>query len=428
MAASTHIENKILTATQAVVQYVTELDDDIAGGVIGRKASTHLVINSSFLYRDRQSVKTLQSPKRLVARLTAIGKRVHSDAVSIIDTGTFKAHYRLLSPQDVSGLIPLGSAVAQELASIGDLLFILIGEVKGLRPCIQEVDGTVVKELHLIPSLTGPDVQRGGTGIYSIRRILPIEDLLDQISKDMQGRLLAEDRREIAVSYEKMLDIVTTEVTVPTDKVRQPNETVLGQIVASLRNQTAEYSSALAALQSTPEDRRALNEVLRIAYNFSADVLPLVSLFMSICDLKPLVFWCTVKEQWALYQAFAALPWAALGRKGKLEEYRSIVSQARSHAFHHVLPFNSTVEVDLSKLDVRAERIRLFVPFGQKEGRGVHLKDQKLADVLAEFSRAKERPVSQAFWWANLNVMQAASQLTEEVLQTLMLLHETRRL
>lgn len=131
-----------------------------------------------------------------------------------------------------------------------------------------------------------------------------------------------------------------------------------------------------------------------------------------------------VKEQWALRQA---LPWASLGRKEKLEEYRAIVSQARSHAFHHVLPFDTTVEVDLSMLDVRAETIRLFVPFGKKEGRGVHVKDQKLADVLAEFTRAKERPVSSTFWDANLEVMKAAGKLAEEVLDTLVLIHDARR-
>ena len=121
------------------------------------------------------------------------------------------------------------------------------------------------------------------------------------------------------------------------------------------------------------------------------------------------------------------MPWASLGRKEKLEEYRTIVSQARSHAFHHILPFNTTVEVDLSRLNVRAEIIRLFVPFGKKEGRGVHLKDQKLADVLAEFTRAQERPVSNTFWEANLAVMKAASKLAAEMLASLVLIHNFRR-
>lgn len=103
------------------------------------------------------------------------------------------------------------------------------------------------------------------------------------------------------------------------------------------------------------------------------------------------------------------------------------MSQAECHAFRHVLPFDSTVEIDLSTLGVRAEKIRLFVPFGQKEGRGIHLKDQKLAEVLSEFSRAKERPVSQIFWKANLSVIQAACRLAEEVLPTLILIHNARR-
>lgn len=93
----------------------------------------------------------------------------------------------------------------------------------------------------------------------------------------------------------------------------------------------------------------------------------------------------------------------------------------------HVLPFDSTVEIDLLTLDVLAEKIRLFVPFGQKEGRGVHLRDQKLAEVLGEFSRTKERSVSQVFWKANLAFIQAACKLAEEVLWALILIHGARR-
>jgi hypothetical protein len=58
---------------------------------------------------------------------------------------------------------------------------------------------------------------------------------------------------------------------------------------------------------------------------------------------------------------------------------------------------------------------------------GVSIRDQKLADVLAEFSRAKERPVSTAFWQANLKVMEQACDLTKEILTTLLLIHEARR-
>ena len=422
------IEERIQTSANAVVSSIAETDDAVASAVVGRKTIVHLVINGSFLYRDK-SVKTTQSQRRLLARLSATGKRVRSENISIIDNETIKTHYKMIALPDAGRLTALATGVEQELATSGDLLFTLLGRMKGMRPQTQDVGGKRVQQLRLVPSLAGVDVQRTQEGVYSMRRILPIEEVLEFINDDLkdQGGISTEDRRGIGASYDSMLDEVTTEVSVPSGEIGDRRETILGKIVGSLQDQAEQYRTALTVLQRDSDDPRALNEVLRIAYNFSADVLPLISLFVSVCDLKPLVFWCTLLEQWTLHQAFASLPWAALGRKEKLEEYKSIVSQARSHAFHHVLPFDSTVEIDLSTLDVRAEKIRLFVPFGQKEGRGVHLRDQKLAEVLAEFSRAKERPVSQIFWKANLAVMQAACRLAEEVLSALILIHDARR-
>jgi hypothetical protein len=422
------IERKIQTAVDAVVRSVADTDDGIAAAVIGRNTTAHLLINSSFLYRDK-SVRTTQSSRRLVARISASGRHVRVENIGVLDNQNLRTHYKIIPQPTAAGLVPLTTALAQETASVGDLLFILIGTVEGLRPQMQEVRGNKVREIRLVPSLSGAQIQKAEADVYSIRKIVPIEELIQFIHADLEGDggLPIEDRRAIGAAYDAMLDGATTEVSVPTGEVGHRNDTVLGKIVASLRTQAAQYQTAITALRTAPDDVHALNEVLRIAYNFSADVLPLISLFVSICDLKPLIFWCTIKEQWALHRAFASLPWAALGRKEKMEEYKAIVSQARSHAFHHVLPFDSTVEIDLSALDVRAETIRLFVPFGQKQGRGVHLKDQKLADVLAEFSRARERPVSQVFWEANLAVMQAACKLAEEVLGTLILIHNARR-
>src|SRR5258708_3193610 len=185
MSARAQIEHTIQIATKAVIEQMAESDDAVARAVVGRSTSRHLVVNSSFFYRNSRSVKTTQSPRRLVGRLVASGKRLQMDSISIIDDEVLKTHYRLLSPQDSSRLVPLTSAVTKELASIGDLLFVLIGTVKGLRPCTQEVDSSAVKKLCLVPSQTGADVQRVEHGVYSIRSILPIEDLLDQISQDL---------------------------------------------------------------------------------------------------------------------------------------------------------------------------------------------------------------------------------------------------
>ncbi len=421
------IENKIQTAVKTTIEQIGKTD---AGTVeaIGHRNDLQLIINSSFLYREKRFVKTLQSQKRLAAKVSLAGKRIASDSVGVLQDQTLKVHYRLLASEDVPQTVSLHDAISQELASVGDLVFVLIGTVKGLRPSAQSVDADGVNELRLSPSLS-EDFEKVEAGIYALKRIMPIEDLLDRISTDLseRGGLGAEDRRKIAKAYDALLDGATTEVVIPKGKGVTPKETTLGQIVDSLLGQTTEYRKALKLLQSSGTNGQALHEVLRIAYNFSADVLPLLFLFMSVCDLKPLVFWCTVDKQWALYNAFASLPWAALGRKEKLDEYQAVVSEARNHAFHHVLPFEATVEVDLSDCDVRAEKIRLFSPFGEKQGRGVHLKDQHLADVLAEFSRARQRPVSNVFWEANLRVMDAACALSQAVLDALVLIHAARK-
>lgn len=428
MSARVRIEAMIRSATDSVLQQVADTDDSIGRAVIGRSTNLHLVINSSFLYRDRQFLKTLQSPKKLVAQLAVSGRRVQSNGISILDKGTIRVPYRFLSGSDASTCIPLTTAVSREIDSIGDLIFILIGTVKGLRPFVQEVETSAVQEIHLMPSAI-LEFQKTKAGSYTIRKPLPVEDLLNHIHEDLkaEGGLLPENRQAVAKAYDKMLDAVTTDVEVPRDRVLRPVETILGKIAESLRRQTSEYENALAAVQAAPDDRQAMNEVLRIAYNFSSDVLPLIYLFVSVCDLKPLVFWSTVKQHWSLYRAFFDLPWSALGRKEGLTAYQATVSQARSYAFHHVLPFDSTIEVNLSGLNVHAERIRLFAPFGERQDRGVTVTDQKLVDVLTEFSRAKERPVSLFFWQANLKVMKRASELTEQMLTTLLLIHEARR-
>jgi len=77
-------------------------------------------------------------------------------------------------------------------------------------------------------------------------------------------------------------------VTVPLKEVRDRSETILGKIAVSLNGQSEQYRKALAVLQGDSDDPGALHELLRIAYNFGAVVFPLIALFVSICDLKPL--------------------------------------------------------------------------------------------------------------------------------------------
>src|SRR5580704_4805952 len=154
------IEDKIRSSVNSVVNDIGEADDTIAGAVIGRNTTVHLVINGSFLYRDKTLVKTNQSAKRLLARLTATGKRLSTESITIIEDEAIKGHYKMLSMPDAARLTALDASVAQELANSGDLLFTLLGTIKGMRARTEEVEGRNVRELRLVPSLTGANIQR----------------------------------------------------------------------------------------------------------------------------------------------------------------------------------------------------------------------------------------------------------------------------
>src|SRR5436305_702366 len=235
MTATNQIEAAIRAAMNAVVQQIAATHDEIAGAVVGRNTEVHLVMNNSFLSRSGQSMKTNQSSRRLVARLVAKGKHVSADEISIAEDLTGTKHYRLLFAAEKATLTPLNTAINQELVSIGDLLFILIGTIKGMRSYVQIVQSSIVKELHVGTS-PGKDFEKVGSGLYAIRKLLPLEELLDHITEDLgqSASLTVEDRRAIAKAYDEVLDSVVTEVTVPTAKVTNPKNTILGQIVGSL--------------------------------------------------------------------------------------------------------------------------------------------------------------------------------------------------
>lgn len=420
-SSSTKIESRITKALESAFEQFLTSDANL-GAAINQKRECYLMVNSSFLYRDKRLVRTPQSSKRLVAKLSAGDSSPKVGEIWVNSTTTIKTHYRLFDSLKDS-VTPLRKAVATELGSMGDLIFVLLATIKGLRTDERPVKSGIVKMLRLEPKQKKSVSLKDN--VASIKEIIPIEDLFEKIQKETNGTdaLSEKDRQAIREAYDSLIDGATTDVVIGRGK---PEDSVLGKIRDSLRSQASEYEKAVNQLDKNLDDQAALHEVLRLAYNFSTDVLPLICLFMSICDLKPLIFWCTVDKQWGLYRAFASLPWAALGRKERLEDYREIVAAARNQAFHHVLPFDGTIEVDLADLDVRAERLRLFPPYGKKQEGGIRLKDQELVDTFAEFARARQRPVSLQFWKANLSVMKAATDLAEEMVEALELIRQSR--
>lgn len=201
-------------------------------------------------------------------------------------------------------------------------------------------------------------------------------------------------------------------------------DSLLGQIEATVWDQVAEYRQALGQAGSDLADTDARNTVLRISYNFASDAVDLLRLFVSVCDLKPLVLWSTVADHYEAAQAFDRLPFGLETRKKpSLKTYRDIVAGARNRAFHDFFAFDRPFEVDLAGVPLHARRLLLFRAHGSgQRSDAFDYEDRELVEVLQQFTRAPERSVSAEFWHRNLEVLEATAALTTSMRQALGLL------
>jgi len=414
------IEAKIRNAADRFLHLLLTTDPQIESSVRS-KGGKYLTINSSFLYRDRTYIKTNKSSRCLTLYIEEEKNGLEIKNIFIEDGINIIKHYKLKSNLNEAAV--LNESIETEINQLGNVIYVLLATVYSMPSAEKNIQNRSIKAIRLNPDLRQSLMLKNS--VLEIRRIIPIEDLLVEVERCLADQNIIFEqqlRHDISKTYDELLDEIVTKVKINRDFKSDKYDTLLGQIIKSLIYQSNEYRLALEKYE-TDESTNYLNDILRIAYNFSTDILPLIFLFMSICDLKPLLFWSTLDSHWNLYQSFEGLPWSSIGKKENIKSYQDIVAAARNHAFHHVFPFETTIEVDLSSLNVKARKLLLFPPYNKKAIGGVQLEDQDLINVFKEFSRAKNRPVSFFFWKSNFQVMKATIDLAEEVLTTLLLLY-----
>jgi hypothetical protein len=170
-------------------------------------------------------------------------------------------------------------------------------------------------------------------------------------------------------------------------------------------------------------DPGEFNDVLRIAYNFATDAVLVIQLLVSICDLKPIVRWCTVDEWFRLAESFRNLPWSKMKDKHSLDAYQQTVSNARNKAFHRLLPVENTLRVELEGTKLGRVTLRLFPEYAARNSeQTMDYEDRALVELLTDFTRVSERGVSPQFWGRNIVVMEATIELLSRTSLALKLL------
>jgi len=374
------------------------------------------VLNSSFLLRD--GVATNQATRRLVLRSNGRGQLTLAGTINMPKMiSPFK---RLSSSSSNLEIRPLAESIESEIDRLGDVLFTLIGE---LAPAAV---GTV--SINGLPGVTQVELDTTQAAVAQIKNgalIVSITHDETAIWCEIQDRFESDNCRLIlAKALEVLEDKASRHVAVPVRGSR-PLNPLLKELSSGLETQALEYQEALDSWTSSGHSNEGyLHQILRISYNFASDAVRLIRIMISVCDLKPLAFWCTIKEHFALEAALQALPWQDRS-KASLKAYIKIVNDARNHAFHDLFPVISGLVVELPDAALKKVRLHLFARHGSKSNRNeVQFEDQELVDLLTEFTRAGRRITPPQFWEQNLATMQATLDLLEATTANLSTIRE----
>lgn len=369
-------------------------------------------INNSFVFRD---VNTTKASLYLGFEFNEGADR---PAVIVADGLRFNNDFKWMpgSARGGTKLQRVAEAIETQIAALGDVVFFLIGEIWDDEIVRVSLNHSAFGSVTWDPA--APEAARVEGNEIVVRRTddeeLVWRAVLDHFTANGQSE--PEGLRDaVGVALDKLQDQARARVTIPT--TTPPRNGITDAILAVLREQRDEYAEAVTACinsrESSEETSTRLNDVLRIAYNFSSDAAGFIRLIVSVCDVKPIVLWGTIAEHYALSEAFHSLPWSRSTNKASLKNYHQVIADARNSAFHNLFPFRKTLRVTLPDGALGTPELRIFSEHTKKKENQLTYQDKALVDILIEFTRARERRVALSFWQRNLDVMDATIQLFE---------------
>ncbi len=383
--------------------------------------SDYVLINNSFVYRN---VSTNKSDKYVV--LEADGNGALNPQPLIATSSRINLDFKHLGQRVPKPPVQsLNEAVAEQLDNLGELLFILIGEVEDATVLTETVGHGDFDAIHWNPQATEAVIIDGrDITVRDTNDDEPVNEAIGSHYEAQNEEPPAGLIEALGIALDQLQDQAVASLRIPVAGA-DVGIGITDSILEVLNEQRNQYATALEQ-SSTEELAAGMNEILRIAYNFASDATTYLSLIVSICDLKPLVLWGTLTEHVALSEAFKNLPWSRSRNKPSLKNYSATISDARNSAFHNLFPFRKTLLLALPEAALHDAELRIFSEHGRKRDNRLSFQDRELVDLLVEFTRARDRRVPPRFWRQNLVLMDATIELFSATNAFLKLLHTVR--
>jgi hypothetical protein len=375
-----------------------------------------VVLNNSFLFREGIA-STVKNADYLAVAVNNAGES-SLPAFVVKSASRINLRFKRIAARSVCEVEQrtISDAVVTELARLGTIIFALVGAVGEDQPAEVELAGVPgINTIRFVPGQTLIALLEGE--MLAINRL----DDIDVVWRGVEASLNSAGTsgvEQLTVHFEDAFVNLREAAGRPIliDDVRSEMPSILSEVVVRVDEQVLAYKQALSLHLEHPDDSDALNETLRIAYNFADGAKSLITLVVGISDLKPLLFWLTVAAQSDLADRFAELPFALVGKaKPSLERYRTLIAGARNRAFHDVFAFGRPFNVRLGPDAIRDPELHLFREYSRKHGPALDFEDRQVVELLEGLTRVAERPVPMGFWDQNSSVMEGVAEVARSL-------------
>lgn len=403
--------NEIVDQIRAAVAAVTSQHEFLKWLKEEKVGDGLVLLNNSFIFRQK-----LQTTKNDLYLGIAVRTSSHLGVSNVVVARgiAFNSDFKFVELKGMKKLEvqEVNPAIDKQLKQLGSIVMVLIGEVVDTVVTGAPIGHSLFSELELNPSATAALAIKDK--VIQVRAISDEEEIWAELEKAHGTQLPTDLVQPLASALDHIRKNHYAVLRLPGESTL--SRPLLDSFVEALRQNLARYKHAWNKCKGQADiDASEFNDLLRIAYNFATDAVLVIRLLVSVCDLKPIVRWCTVDEWFRLAESFRNLPWSKMKEKHSLDEYQVTVSSARNRAFHRLLPVDNT---QLGRIT-----LRLFPEYAARNSEEtLDYEDRALVELLTDFTRVSERSVSPQFWRRNIAVMEATIELLSRTSSALKLL------